>query len=157
MVMGKKQEKIKEKQLYPLAREFIDLDEDGSGKGLFYFHATGDYLKGILCGTQTRETVHYKIKTYLMKLWEGRQDGVNLLLAKEDQVVEFPANISIRRIIEDHELLGSLIRVVFTGRRGRIKLYDVFKDTGTFHKNEQKRIAKQRKKRSKKNEKVPAV
>jgi len=132
-----------EKQLFPVRREFIATDQNGAGDGLFYFHEPGDFLKGILFGTMVRETLHYKFRTYRMKLFEGRQDGVDLLVT-EDQIIEFPANQKMRRIIEDHELIGSLVRIVFKGKRGRYKKYEVYKDTGLLFKNEEQKNERSR-------------
>lgn len=133
-----------EKQLFPIPREPIEVDKDGEGQGIFYFHEPGDFLKGILFGIHKRQTIHYEFVTYRMRLWEGRQNGVDLLI-KDDQLVEFPANMKMRRIIEDHELIGSLVRIVFRGKKGRYKKYEVFKDTGTFYESEEQKHGRFRK------------
>ena len=134
-----------EKQLFPLHREFIPEDK-GEGDGLFYFHEPGDYLKGILYGTLIRETLHYKFKTYRMKVYEGRQDGVDLIIDGE-QMIEFPANVKIRRLVDDHELQGSLVKIVYKGKKGRYKKYEVWKDTGTFYAREEQKYGKIKRKR----------
>ena len=140
---------MNEERLYPLRRVPMEVKPDGEGKGLFYFHEPGDYLSGILFGIQNRETIHYTMVTYRMRLFEGRQDGVDLIV-KDDQLVEFPANVKMRRIIEDHEAIGSRVRIIFKGRRGRYKEYEVWQDKGTFFKDEEQlhgRIKRKRRKR----------
>lgn len=136
-----------EQQKFPVPREPIVI-EQGKEPGLFYFHETGDYLKGILFAIQIRQTIHYEFATYRMKLWEGRQDGVDLLV-KPDQVVEFPANLKMRRVIEDHELIGSVVRIIYKGKRGRYKKYEVWKDTGTFYESEDRKYGRTKRKRKK--------
>jgi len=139
---------VLERQLFPLPRKLLEVDDTSVGDGLFYFHDAGDYLKGILVGTQKRQSLHYEFKTYLMKVWQARQDGQPLIV-KGNQVVEFPANMKMRRIIEDNQLMGAVIRVVYKGKRGRYKLYDVFKDTGTFYESEEKKYGKSSRKNRK--------
>ena len=136
------------KQLQPVPREYMETEDNGAGQGLFYFHEPGDYLLGYLLRKQKRETFHYNVTTYKIKAIEGRQDGCNIAV-KEDQVIEIPANIKMRRIIEDHDLIGSLVKIVYTGKRGRIKKYDVFKDIGTLLPKQEQKNERTRRKRQK--------
>lgn len=127
-------------QLFPLPRKLLEVDQDDQeGQGMFYFHEPGDFLTGKLIGTRKRKTLHYEFKTYLMKAYQGRQDGRELILNGDGQIVEFPGNLKLRRILEDHELLGSRLRIVFKGKRGRFKKYDVFKDKGTYYESEEQK------------------
>jgi len=135
-------------KMHPLPRRFAALQENGDAQSVFYFHQPGDYLFGFLLCKETVETLHYPFMTYKMRVLEGRQDGVNLVI-EEDQVIEFPANIRPRRIIDDNELIGSLVKIVFTAKRGRQKEYDVFRDKGTFRKDEQRQTARPKKKKTK--------
>ena len=130
-------------QVHPLPRRFVEVDADGGGKGIFYFHRAGDYLLGYLLCRETIQTPHYPFITYKMKVLEARQDGENLII-EDDQVIEFPGNVQIRRIIDGHELIGSLVKIVFKGKSGQHKNYDVFKDTGTFYENKEPQYGKSR-------------
>lgn len=123
-------------QQFPCSRRFIEVDEDGAGKGLFYFHEIGDYLFGYLLARDKKQTLHYQFVTYTMKVIEARQDGCDLII-HGDFIVEFPGNLKLRRILEDNELIRSLVKIVYKGKRGRYKKYDVFKDKGTFFKDEE--------------------
>jgi len=134
------------KQLKPVPRKFMEADKEGSGNGLFYFHDPDDFLFGYLIGKQSRETFHYRVTTYSMKAIEARQDGCDVII-EEDQVIEFPANIKLRRLLEDHELIGSLVKIIFKGRRGRYKKYEVYQDEGTFYSNQEQKYERTRRKR----------
>ena len=122
-----KEKKKSKVELFPLPVTLLELDEDGEGKGIFYFHEPGDYLCGTLIGKGTHKTIHYPLRTYILKpVFEARQDGRDMII-KDDQTVEFPRNIKLRRIIEDHydDILGKPIRVMYQGKRGRYKKYSV--------------------------------
>jgi len=138
-------------QLFPLPRQLMELEKEGDAQELFYFHEHGDFLKGKLIGTRKRKSLHYETKTYLIKAYEIRQDGRDMIVSQDGQIVEFPGNLKLRQILEDHELIGSRIKIVFTGKRGRYKKYDVFKDIGTFREREYQKhgITKRKRSRSK--------
>lgn len=143
-------------EVHPLPRRFAPIEKNKEARGVFYFHNSGDYLYGYLLCKEKVETPHYPFISYKMKAFEARQDGVDLLI-EEDQIIEFPANIVLRRKIDDNELMGSLVKIVFTGNRGnrgQQKDYKVFKDTGTFRKNEIEKRLKAKKHRSKKKTEV---
>ena len=134
-------------EMHALPRRFVELDKEGKGKGIFYFHQPDDFLYGYLLCKETIQTLHYPFTTFKIKALEGRQDGVALVISEDGEVFEFPANIVPRRIINDNELIGSLVKIIYKGKRGRKKDYKVFVDIGTFHKNEQERVEKQHAKR----------
>ncbi|MCJ7805474.1 hypothetical protein MUP46_02425 [Patescibacteria group bacterium] len=136
-------------EVQPLPQRFGELEESGESKGIFYFHHAGDYLYGYLLGKEVVQTLHYPFLSYKMKVLEGRQDGIDLLI-EEDQVIEFPGNFVLRRKIDDNELIGSCVKIVFTGKQGQKKGYKVFKDTGTFRKNEIEKLLLAKKRREKK-------
>jgi hypothetical protein len=133
-------------EVQPLPRKFAETQENGESKGIFYFHHSGDYLYGYLLCKETVQTLHYPFASYKMRVLEGRQDGVDLLIDK-DQVIEFPANFILRRKIDDNELIGSLVKIVYTGKQAQKKGYRVFKDTGTFRKNEIEKLAREKRRR----------
>jgi len=137
-------------EMHALPRRFVELDKEGKGKGIFYFHQPDDFLYGYLLCKETIQTLHYPFTTFKIKALEGRQDGVALVIPEDGEVFEFPANFFPRRIINDNELIGSCVKIIYKGKRGRKKDYKVFVDIGTFHKNEQERVEKKRKKRNKK-------
>lgn len=132
-------------EMHALPRRFAELDKEGAGKGIFYFHQPDDFLYGYLLTKETVQTIHYPFTTFKIKALEGRQDGIDLVIGEEGEVFEFPANIVPRRIIFDNELIGSLVKIIYKGKRGRKKDYKVFVDIGTFHKNEQEKYSKQKK------------
>jgi len=137
-------------EMKPLPRRFEQVEKiDGEGRGIFYFHQPGDYVYGFLLTKKTIETVHYPFRTYLIRAFEAQQDGVPLYISESEdgEIIEIPANIMIRRIVEDNELIGSLVKIVFIGKKGQKKYYRVFKDTGTFYKNEVEKYGRARKKR----------
>ena len=136
-------------EMHPLPRRFEEVKENGEGKGIFYFHVPGDYLHGILLSKQTVQTLHYPFTSFLIKAFDGRQDGIDLVIPEKGQVFEIPANWLPRRIIDDNELIGSLIVVKYKGKKGQKKDYYIWKDTGTFYKNESRQLPKIHKKRKK--------
>lgn len=138
------------KEVHPLPRRFAELQENGEDKRIFYFHTPGDFLYGYLLCKEKIETLHYPFSTYKIKAFKGVQDGVALII-EGDQVIEFPANMVLRRKIDDNELIGSLVRIVFQGKRGQKKDYKVFKDIGTFRVDEiEKRILAEKRRKKKK-------
>ena len=143
-------------QVYPLPRRFTEVDKDGDTNGVFYFHRTGDYLVGYLLCKETVQTAHYPFTTYKMKVLEARQDGAKIII-EDDRVIEFPGNVELRRLIDDHELIGSLVKLLYKGKKGQYKKYDVFKDRGTFYPNEEKQYGRSRKKRKHKTTGVAAA
>jgi len=146
--MSKK--KKAEVELFPLPQKLLELDEGDEGKGIFYFHEIEDYLYGVLAGKNSHKTIHYMLKTYIMKpCFEARQDGRDMIV-KEDQAVEFPRNLKLRRRIEDHydEILGKPIRVVYLGKRGRYKKYYVSLVEGVWTPKEKQINGKSHKKRA---------
>jgi len=121
-----------DRELFPLPVTLFEVDEDGSGKGIFYFHEIDDYLYGVLVGRVTHKTLHYPLRTYVMKpCYRARQNGREMIV-KDNQAVEFPRNVKLRRLIEDHweEILGKPIKVIYTGKRGRYKKYIVAEAEG---------------------------
>lgn len=136
-------------EVQPLPQRFAELKENGESKGIFYFHHSGDYLYGYLLCKETVQTLHYPFASYKMKVLEGRQDGIDLLIEK-DQVIEFPANFILRRKIDDNELIGSLVKIIYQGKQGQKKGYKVFRDTGTFRANEIEKHLLAKKRRGKK-------
>lgn len=130
-------------QQHPLPRRFVEVDEDGASRGVFYFHNHGDYLLGFLRCKQTVQTAHYPFVTYVMKVLEARQDGCDMLV-EGDLLVEFPGNVELRRLIDDNELIGSLVKIIYKGKKGQHKKYDVWKDTGTFYENKEQQYGKSR-------------
>lgn len=148
--MAKSPDKME--QVFPLPRRFVEVDKDGDTKGVFYFHTPGDYLLGYLLCKETVQTAHYPFITYKIKVIEARQDGQDLII-EDDQVIEFPGNVELRRLIDDNELIGSLVKLLYKGKKGQYKKYEVFKDRGTFYQNEEQkheRTKRKRKKRSRK-------
>jgi len=133
---------VKLTEMHPIPRRFEELDKKGKGKGIFYFHTPDDFLYGFLLCKETVETVHYPFTTFKIKALEGRKDGIDLSIGEKGEVFEFPANIVPRRIINDNELIGRLVKIIFKGKRGRKKDYKVFVDSGTFYKNEQEAHSK---------------
>ena len=121
-----------DRELFPLPVTLLEVDEDGSGKGIFYFHEPDDYLYGVLVGRVTHKTLHYPLRTYIMKPCFGARQNGREMIVKNGQAVEFPRNVKLRRIIEDHydEILGKAIKVVYTGKRGRYKKYIVAEAKG---------------------------
>jgi len=106
----------------------------------------------LLC-KETVRTAHYPFITYKIKVIKARQNGVELII-EDDQVIEFPGNQELRRIIDDNELIGSLVKLVYKGKRGPYKKYDVFKDKGTFYPDEEQKHGRT-KKRSKPRKRKP--
>jgi hypothetical protein len=143
-------------QVYPLPRRFAEVDNDGDTPGVFYFHNPGDYLLGYLLCKETVQTAHYPFTTYKMKVIEARQDGAKLII-EDDRVIEFPGNVELRRLIDDNELIGSLVKLLYKGKKGQYKKYDVFKDRGTFYPNEEQQYGRSRKKRKRKTTGVAAA
>jgi hypothetical protein len=146
--MSRQKQQINMEQVHPLPRRFVEVDKDGDTPGVFYFHNAGDYLFGYLLCKETVQTPHYPFITYKMKVIEARQDGQDLII-EEDQVTEFPGNIELRRIIDGHELIGSLVKLIYKGKKGQHKMYDVWKDRGTFYKNEEQKHGRTKTKRRK--------
>lgn len=138
------------KRMNPLPRRFAEVKDNGEGRGIFYFHNPGDFLYGYLLCKETVQTLHYPFTTFKIKALEGRQDGCDLVIAEDGQVFEIPANIVPRRIIDDHELIGSLVEIVFTGKRGRKKDYEVSADKGTFYKDLEQKHGKSKRTRKRK-------
>jgi len=144
--MSKKPDPSDLVEVQPLPQKFAELKENGESQGIFYFHHPGDYLYGYLLCKETVQTLHYPFASYTMRVLEGRQDGVDLLI-EEEQEIEFPANFYLRRKIDDNELIGSCVKIVYTGKQGAKKGYRVFKDTGTFRKNEIEKTAREKRRR----------
>ena len=144
-----KVEKTGMEQVHPLPRRFAEIDEGGDTKGVFYFHQAGDYLLGYLLCKETVQTIHYPFITYKMKVIEARQDGCDLVV-EEDQVVEFPGNVELRRLIDGNELIGSLVKLIYKGKKGQHKMYDVWKDKGTFYSDEEQKHGRSGKTRKRK-------
>lgn len=131
-------------QMYEPPRRFAEVQADGDVEGVFYFHQAGDYLFGWLLCKESIQTAHYPFVTYKMKVIEARQDRHDLIV-DEDQVIVFPGNVMLRRIIDGNELIGSLVKIVFKGKRGHAKNYDVFKEKGTFYSNQEQKHERSRK------------
>ena len=147
--IGQIAERILEK-VKPLPRRFEQLERPKDDvRGIFYFHQPGDFLYGFLLCKQTVETIHYPFRTYKIRALEGRQDGVDLKIAEDGEVIEIPANIVARRLIDDNDLIGSCVKIVFTGKKGQKKYYNVFKDKGIFLKDEEQKYGRTKKTRKK--------
>jgi hypothetical protein len=146
--MSRQKQQISMEQVHPLPRRFAEVDKDGETPGVFYFHQAGDYLFGYLLCKETVQTVHYPFITYKIKVIEARQNGCNLII-EDDQVIEFPGNLELRQLIDDNELIGSLVKLVYKGKRGPYKKYDVFKDKGTFYSNKEQQYGRTKTKRRK--------
>lgn len=139
-------------RVYPLPRRFVEVDEDGGGKGIFYFHQVGDCLFGFLLAKNKVDTTHYPFISYVMKVLEARQNGCDMIV-EEDQVVEFPGNLELRVLIDDNELIGSLVKIVYKGKKGQKKKYEVWKDTGTFYSNKEPQYGKSRSRKNRRKRK----
>lgn len=123
---------------------------------IFYFHDVDDYLKGRLFGARHRDHQHYSNKTYLLKVTEGRQDGQDFVVSPDvERIEEIIAYRDLRRIIEQNELMHSIIRIVYIGRIGgwgghHRKVWEVFKDIGRLYEHEEQQTATPVRKRAKK-------
>ncbi len=129
--------------------EFFTTPKTLEGTNIFYFHNFGDYLKGFLISRQTLVLTNYKTVTYKMKVQEIRHDGKDVPV-KDGQVEEFPGLSGLRRIIDKNELIGSLVRIVYIGRKKTgfghsAKIFDVFKDVGVLRRKELRQDGSKRK------------
>jgi len=111
----------------------------------FVFCDYGDYLKGVLLSKHSNVDIH-RSNSYKIKAFEGRQAGADFE-SEEGQVEEFFANMRTQRIIDQHKLIGSSIRIVLVGQQKvkfhgghAAKVYDIFedKDTQEILQNEQR-------------------
>jgi len=121
---------------------FYTTEKTRSGPGFFFFHYYGDYLKGQLLSKQKSYDIQRQ-PSYRIRVEAMRQDGAEVLGVK-DQVEEFPGNRQLQRVIDKNELIGSTIRIVYIGRQKTrfghsAKIYDVFKITGRFDKESERR------------------
>lgn len=126
-----------------------------SGREIFYFRQAGDYLKGILIGRTEKLFLYYSNRTYLIQVHEGRQEGVNFIVQDEDRIEEIIAYRDLRRIIEQNDLMHSVVRIVMIGKvrthAGHFRfVWEVYKETGTFRSAEVRQSVKPKRKRQKK-------
>ena len=127
---------------------FYTTDKTRSGPDFFFFHYYGDYLKGQLLSKQKSYDIQRQ-PSYRIRVEAMRQDRVEVPVV-EGQVVEFPGNKHLQRVIDKNELIGSTIRIVYIGRQKTrfghsAKIYDVFKVTGIFKESERRQDGSTRK------------
>ncbi len=130
--------------------------QSDAGNVIFYFHHTGDFLKGRLFGTGHKEYRHYSNKTYLLEVTEGRQDGDDFIVQDgTTRIEEIVAYKDLRRIIEQNGLMFETIRIVNIGKIGTMcghyrLVWEVFKETHSLVGEQQQTATPVRKRKKKK-------
>ncbi len=109
------------------------------GRFFFYFNNLGDFVKGRLLGKRANADVH-RSNSYRMELCELNVNGKNVPV-DYNEIVEFFANRQLQRTIDRNELIGSLVRIAYIGKKktrfGHYqKVYAVYKDLGVASRKE---------------------
>lgn len=122
-----------------------------SGKPFFVFAKPGDYLRGELIGRSGNKAL-FRSTAYAMQVEEAKQGG-EVLDVVNNPVEEFCANAQVQRIIQKNQLMHAIVRIIYVGKfrppkvLHAMKVYRVYKEIGTFHKNEQPRTSSTPKRR----------
>jgi len=127
---------------------FYTTQKTSKGRDFFYFHEYGDYLKGFILSKQSNAHIS-RSNSFRIKVTEMRRDGKDVAV-EDEQVEEFFANYQLQRTIDKNELIGSLVRIVYIGRKKTgfghsAKIYDVFKDVGVSRRKELRQDGTKRK------------
>ncbi len=106
----------------------------------FYFRQVGDYVKGNLIGESHTQLRYFKQKLYRIEVWEARQDGAALDIPA-GCIREVPGYKWLQRLIKHCQLMHSIVRFVYIGRKrtshGHCEyLFRAYQDKGTFTESE---------------------
>jgi hypothetical protein len=128
--------------------------QDLSEPDPFYFRQIGDSIKGRLIGESRTRYPYYQQKLYRIEVWSMRQDGVDLDV-EPGTIREVPSYKWLQRLIKHCQLMHSIVRVVYVGRKrtshGHCEyIFRVWKDSGALTESEDEQYEPERKKRERK-------
>ncbi len=124
-----------------LSGKFYTRSVAQSGRPFFIFSEYGDMIAGQLVSGPHDNSHINRSRSYIIEAVEKVESGERSLhpeLVRE----EFFANRQIHQVINQHELLGKFIRIVFIGRmkgyKGHnSKVYEIFLEKGVLQSQEE--------------------